>query len=894
MRSGTGTTTHHTATAFSVAVLLACLQDAAGAPSGDGFCQGENADKICCKGGKGLLLPIFKCEDEWDRGLRAFLYIAGLLWCFLGVAVLSDTFMAGIEAITNSTYKKKVPRRTEDGKAELDEYGKVVIDEVDEPVWNAAVANLTLMALGSSTPEILLSIIEIVGGGFYAGDLGPGTVVGSASFNLYVITGICMMALEAGQLRKIEGLSVYALTASHSLLAYVWLALVVTVISPDVVEWWEALVTFLAMPWLVTLVYCADKNWFRKSQVHAEPEGDAVMSVKEPAQITSEPIGTSELIQGSDQASNNAEPDMHSFTPVRTMSAASTSSHMARPAGNQFASMANPNGKKSYLHYRRMGCAAGAGALKSVNFNTMAPRKEVSENTKGKELAELKAAIADSQQITTHCVYHWETTGYGFPEIEGLAKLNVVRAGKTDVAGSVRYCTVDGTAKNGVAYEAKDGVINFEPHETSKQVCITLIHDYEWNPDLDFFVVLEACETGHQVDGRSSRTTVTVVDADKAGNFAWSRANNTRVKHTERQAFLVIERRAAFGDTCYTKVATRNGNSMAGQHYEALDTVLEWRPFEMAKQIGVSLLPGEKPCDVDEWISRFYVDVTQVENKEGELMEGGETHTADVRVDYQGDPILNLEEDLGTVTWGHQFRQAMNVNGGGPLEEQTITDCVLHFLSIGWKLLAAFIPPPHLLGGWACFSVALCMVGFTTAIIGDLASIFGCLVGLEDSVTAFTIVALGTSLPDTFASVLAVRSDDSADNAVGNVTGSNAVNVFLGLGLPWLIASVYWGSVGASEEWKTRYAGWQYYDKYKDTGAFVVEGGALGFNTMIFSILTCFVFSFLFLRRKYVGAEIGGPDWSNKVSGAILISVWLIYVLVSALQVYHPDNFVAV
>lgn len=73
-----------------------------------------------------------------------------------------------------------------------------------------------------------------------------------------------------------------------------------------------------------------------------------------------------------------------------------------------------------------------------------------------------------------------------------------------------------------------------------------------------------------------------------------------------------------------------------------------------------------------------------------------------------------------------------------------------------------------------------------------------------------------------------MRSDDSADNAVGNVTGSNAVsqryatplvvsyvhvltmlvvlylqvltmgcggsqvNVFLGLGLPWLIASVYW------------------------------------------------------------------------------------------------------
>jgi solute carrier family 8 (sodium/calcium exchanger) len=34
------------------------------------------------------------------------------------------------------------------------------------------------MALGSSSPEILLSVIEIVGNNFQAGDLGPGTIVG--------------------------------------------------------------------------------------------------------------------------------------------------------------------------------------------------------------------------------------------------------------------------------------------------------------------------------------------------------------------------------------------------------------------------------------------------------------------------------------------------------------------------------------------------------------------------------------------------------------------------------------------------------------------------------------------------------------------------------------------
>ena len=58
-------------------------------------------------------------------------------------------------------------------------------------------------------------------------------------------------------------------------------------------------------------------------------------------------------------------------------------------------------------------------------------------------------------------------------------------------------------------------------------------------------------------------------------------------------------------------------------------------------------------------------------------------------------------------------------------------------------------------------------------------------------VIAITFVALGTSLPDTFASKAAAVGEKNADNAIGNITGSNSVNVFLGLGLPWLIASIY-------------------------------------------------------------------------------------------------------
>lgn len=108
------------------------------------------------------------------------------------------------------------------------------------------------------------------------------------------------------------------------------------------------------------------------------------------------------------------------------------------------------------------------------------------------------------------------------------------------------------------------------------------------------------------------------------------------------------------------------------------------------------------------------------------------------------------------------------------------------------QVLFAAIPPTELKGGWLTFGAALCGIGLLTAAVGDLASLLGCVLGLGDTFTAITIVALGTSLPDTFASQAAARNDQHADAAIGNITGSNSVNVFLGLGLPWTISAIYY------------------------------------------------------------------------------------------------------
>uniref|UniRef100_A0A3Q1GSS3 Sodium/calcium exchanger membrane region domain-containing protein n=1 Tax=Acanthochromis polyacanthus TaxID=80966 RepID=A0A3Q1GSS3_9TELE len=113
----------------------------------------------------------------------------------------------------------------------------------------------------------------------------------------------------------------------------------------------------------------------------------------------------------------------------------------------------------------------------------------------------------------------------------------------------------------------------------------------------------------------------------------------------------------------------------------------------------------------------------------------------------------NLALLVGTNSWRDQFIEAITVSADDDDEEcgeeklPSCFDYVMHFLTVFWKVLFAFVPPTEYWNGWACFVVSICMIGLLTAIIGDLASHFGCTVGLKDSVTAVVFVALGTSVP---------------------------------------------------------------------------------------------------------------------------------------------------
>ena len=197
------------------------------APSSAMTNASNTTEKACdmlaspCK--PGVILPMWEPQgglSGGDKAARALVYMFAMIYMFLGVSIIADRFMASIEVITSK--EKDVVVKRPDGQTTV----------VNVRIWNETVSNLTLMALGSSAPEILLSVIEICGNKFKAGELGPSTIVGSAAFNLFVIIAICVACIPDDEVRRIKHLRVFFITATWSVFAYLWLFFIVAGNSP--------------------------------------------------------------------------------------------------------------------------------------------------------------------------------------------------------------------------------------------------------------------------------------------------------------------------------------------------------------------------------------------------------------------------------------------------------------------------------------------------------------------------------------------------------------------------------------------------------------------------------------------------------------------------------------
>lgn len=653
----------------------------------------------------GTFFPLL--EQDWNRWIRAWLYLLALLYLFLGISIIAEQFVSSVEVITSHRILVK---------------DAVTGRSVTVHRWNATVANLTLLALGSSAPEILLSVVEIFMNGFLSGDLGPSTIVGSAAFNLFVIVGVCVAAIPSPETRQLKELGVFGITSFCSVFAYLWLVFIVTIVSPDVVEVWEGVVTLLFFPLLVGVSYMSDIGWFSKGMRR--------------------PVFNSPPTVASFALSETATPDTPkktSYTGSGTFSVTTswTSRRLSQPTVDGSILLCRTRSHEDILLSDGTPISHAAGIL-TFESDTL-------------------DVVAGSEQQTI--------------------KILVLRRNGVEGRVGCSWRTERLSAVPGFDYEEESGEVCFLSGETKQIVSVQILTKEIWERNDQFQVILSNIWGG----------------------------------------------------------ATFNPNADGGAS-----------------------------------INRLTVTIANVRR---------------VRVSccFLLDTALNVDSCRSAILlWRQQIREALY---DWPQSDPADLSFIMHLLSFPWKFLFAVLaPPPSMAGGWACFVCALAHIGSLTLFVIDFAQLFGCCAGLADAVTAITLVALGSSMPDLFASMAAARADDFADASIVNVTGSNSVNVFIGIGLPWTIAAFFWFFHGSTSAWRETYAGRGF-----NEGDFVVEGGNLAFSVWIFSGCAVAALALLVARRIKVGGELGGPLAVKTLSTVFFLLLWVCYVVLSIWKVENGD-----
>ncbi|XP_054051132.1 sodium/calcium exchanger 1 isoform X3 [Rissa tridactyla] len=918
----------------------------------------ECTGSYICK--KGVILPIWEPQDPsfGDKIARATVYFVAMVYMFLGVSIIADRFMSSIEVITSQ--EREITIKKPNG-----ETSKTTVR-----IWNETVSNLTLMALGSSAPEILLSVIEVCGHGFTAGDLGPSTIVGSAAFNMFVIIAICVYVVPDGEIRKIKHLRVFFVTAAWSIFAYTWLYIILSVSSPGIVEVWEGLLTFFFFPICVVFAWIADRRLLFYKYVYKkyragkqrgmiiEHEGDRPSSkadIEMDGKVANSHVenfldGTLVLeVDEKDQDDEEARREMaRILKELKQKHPDKEIEQLIELANYQVLSQQ----QKSRAFYRIQATRLMTGA------GNILKRHAADQARKAVSMHEVNSEVAENDPISK---LYFEQGTYQCLENCGTVALTIIRRGG-DLTNTVYvdFRTEDGTANAGSDYEFTEGTVVFKPGETQKEIRVGIIDDDIFEEDENFLVHLsnvrvstEASDEGILETSRASTlaclgspstATVTIFDDDHAGIFTFEEPVTHVSESVGTMEVKVLRTSGARGNVIVPYKTIEGSAKGGGEDFEDTCGELEFQNDEIVKFITLRVLDREeyeKECSFflvlgdPVWLRRGVkggftitgklwkgkpifrkvqardhplpctVVTIQEENEEKQPLTSKEEEER--RIAEMGRPVLgehtkleiiieesyefkntvdklikktNLALVVGTNSWREQFIEAITVSAGedddddecGEEKLPSCFDYVMHFLTVFWKVLFAFVPPTDYWNGWACFVVSILMIGLLTAFIGDLASHFGCTIGLKDSVTAVVFVALGTSVPDTFASKVAATQDQYADASIGNVTGSNAVNVFLGIGVAWSIAAIYHAAHGQ---------------------AFQVSPGTLAFSVTLFTIFAFIsVGVLLYRRRPEIGGELGGPRTSKLLTTSLFILLWLLYIFFSSLEAYcHIKGF---
>merc|ERR1712088_766032 len=342
-------------------------------------------------------------------------------------------------------------------------------------VWNDTVANLTLMALGSSAPEIMLSVIEIWAKGFQAGDLGPGTIVGSAAFNLFMIIGLCMYVIPDDEVRKIKHLRVFFITATWSVFAYVWLYIMLGVISYGRIDAWEGILTFLFFPATVYTAFVADRRMFfykyfdksRKGVIVATEKGDVENRGEEKFKDFDEDVDPALA-----EFERNRREYINAMKRIRLEVPDISMIDLETRAREEVMAA----GPKSRAYYRAQATRKMAGKEDAKKAFSKQLAAEAEAERAAEEEAARKAAEAEVKRDDGVCRIFFDPPHYTVMESVGTFEVTVVREGG-DMSQAIQGDYIEAI-----------GTLTFGPNETQKHVTLEVLDDDVFEEDEHFYI----------------------------------------------------------------------------------------------------------------------------------------------------------------------------------------------------------------------------------------------------------------------------------------------------------------------------------------------------------------------------------------------------------------------
>lgn len=204
--------------------------------------------------------------------------------------------------------------------------------------------------------------------------------------------------------------------------------------------------------------------------------------------------------------------------------------------------------------------------------------------------------------------------------------------------------------------------------------------------------------------------------------------------------------------------------------------------------------------------------------------------------------VVYIAYVIAVVYWRRWFPYEDQIS-----EEEREPDCGKNGITGAFdRLLCAVFPKREKY--YRVFMVSILIIAGLSWALVELAVDISKGLNIPEAIIALTVLAIGTSVPDLFSSVIVARQG-RGDMAVSNAIGSNIFDILVGLGLPFLIVTLAEG-----------------------TG--IAAGGDLNRSAMMLAGSLLLLIILLVLKKWVI----------NKTTGMVLLAVYIFYLAVEILK----------